>query len=264
MQVTQLNLFPIKSTRAYEVQQAFVQPQGLNFDREFMITEPDGKFISARKDMELYRLSALPISTGLVIQHDEGERCVALYQDFSQSQDSEVWGTHFDSLVAHEAVNQWLSGIFKREVQLRWLGQKSQRVVTHFEPHPMSFADSNPLLLVSEASLKQVQAWSPVPVEMGQFRANVVMDGQQAFEEEGWQRVRIGQVDFTVSQLCTRCIMITRSLETFELDPKAEPFRTLKEEHSNEKGKPVFGIHLVPENSGIIRVGDEVLPLQAG
>ena len=63
MQVTQLNLYPIKSTQAYRVEQAFVQPQGLNFDREFMITEPDGTFITARKDKVLYQLSAFPISS---------------------------------------------------------------------------------------------------------------------------------------------------------------------------------------------------------
>ncbi|KEZ14892.1 hypothetical protein HS327_02310 [Glaesserella parasuis] len=78
MQVTQICLYPIKSTQAYRVEQAFVLPQGLNFDREFMITEVDGTFITARKEQMLYRLAAFPISTGIVIQSDCGERCVAL------------------------------------------------------------------------------------------------------------------------------------------------------------------------------------------
>lgn len=65
MQVTELNIYPIKSTQPTQVSQAFVEPKGLNFDREFMITESDGKFITARKDLELYRLTAFPISTGL-------------------------------------------------------------------------------------------------------------------------------------------------------------------------------------------------------
>lgn len=53
-------------------------------------------------------------------------------------------------------------------------------------------------------------------------------------------------------------MLITRNLSTLELDPQAEPFRTLKQKHTNDKGKPVFGIHLVPQNSGIIRVGDTI------
>ena len=257
MQVTQLNLYPIKSTQAYRVEQAFMQPQGLNFDREFMITEPNGTFITARKDKVLYQLSAFPISTGVVICHDNGERCVALYQEFRQQQTSEVWGNHFPSWVASETVNQWLSKLFERPVQLRWLGKETQRTITE-QQLPMSFADSNPLLLVSQKSLEEVQKWSPVPIKMEQFRANIVIDGNQAFEEEQWQSIQIGEVKFRFAQCCTRCILITRDIQTLELDPKAEPFRTLKQHHTNEKGKPIFGIHLIPENSGVIRIGDAI------
>lgn len=258
MQVTQLNLYPIKSTKAYPVSQAVVQPQGLNFDREFMITEPDGKFITARKEAELYRLSAFPISGGLYLQHDNGETCMVRYADFQQSQTSEVWGTHFPSLVASEAVNQWLSGFFEREVQLRWLGEQSQRTLNDTSQHPLSFADSNPILLVSEKSLEQVQQWAPVPVSLAQFRGNIVIDGEIPFEEEKWQRIQIGDVIFRFSQCCTRCILITRNPQTLELDSKSEPFRTLKNQHTNEQGKPIFGIHLIPENSGVIRLSDHV------
>ncbi|MGX2974141.1 MOSC domain-containing protein [Ursidibacter arcticus] len=258
MKVTQLNIYPIKSSKAYVVEQAFVHPQGLNFDREFMITEPDGTFITARKEKVLYQLAAFPFSTGVVIRADNGEQCIVYYRDFVKSADSEVWGTHFSSWIAHHSVNQWLSGLFGREVQLRWLGEKSQRQVANFEPNPMSFADSNPILLVSQQSLKQVQEWSPVPVTMEQFRGNIVIDGDLAFEEEQWQRIQIGDVILRFAQCCTRCVLITRNLDTLELDPKAEPFRTLKQHHTNEKGKPLFGIHLVPENSGVIRVGDTI------
>lgn len=259
MKVTQLNLYPIKSTAAYRVEQAFVELKGLNFDREFMITETDGKFITARKDAELYNLSVFPNATGIVICHASGQKCVVLYQDFQYVQTSEVWGTHFDSLVAKTEVNQWLSEIFGREVQLRWLGDKSQREVVNFKQHPLSFADSNPVSLMSEKSLEQVKLWSPVEISMERFRPNIVIDGNIAFEEEQWEQVQIGEVLFTKSALCTRCVMITRDLTTLELDPNVEPFRTLKQMHANEKGKPVFGIHLVPQNSGVIRLGDQVL-----
>ncbi|MFA9499636.1 MOSC domain-containing protein [Mannheimia sp. E30BD] len=258
MQVTELNIYPIKSTQPTQVSQAFVESKGLNFDREFMITESDGKFITARKDLELYRLTAFPISTGLVITHTSGQKCVALYQDFLEEQSSEVWGTHFNSKVADKRVNQWLSEILGREVQLRWLGNQSQRVVENFAENPLSFADSNPVTLMSLKSLEQVQEWSPIPIEMARFRPNIVIDGNIAFEEESWEKIQIGDVLFTKSALCTRCILITRDLNSFELDPKAEPFRTLKQHHCDEKGKPVFGIHLVPQSSGVIRVGDKI------
>lgn len=262
MQVTELNLYPIKSTKAYAVQQAFVTAQGLNFDREFMITEIDGKFITARKDEVLYRLSAFPMPTGIVICLESGEQCIARYADFRESQSSEVWGTHFPSFVAAESVNSWLSTLFQRPVQLRWLGEKSQRTVANFGSTPMSFGDSNPILLTSQKSLKQVQQWLPQAVKMGQFRANIVIDGEEAFAEENWKRIKIGEVELVFARHCTRCIMITRDLDTLALDPHSEPFRTLKQQHTNENGKPIFGIHLVPQNSGVIRVGDVITILE--
>ncbi|MCK3654365.1 Fe-S protein [Pasteurellaceae bacterium Macca] len=262
MQVTELNLYPIKSTARYGVKQAFVQPQGLNFDREFMITDLDGKFMTARQDPELFRLSAFPLSTGLAICHQQtGEPCLARYADFIYTQPSEVWGTVFPSFVASDEVNRWLSEKLGKSVQLRWLGESSARQVKGFEPTPMSFADSNPLLLVSQQSLAEVQRWSSVAVSLEQFRGNVVIDGVQPFEEEQWQGVKIGEVAFEVAQCCTRCILITRDLATLTLDPNAEPFRTLKQHHTNAQGKPIFGVHLVPKNSGIIRVGDVLTPL---
>lgn len=259
MIVTQLNLYPIKSSRAYRVEQAFVELKGLNFDREFMICDPNGKFMTARKEMAFYHLTVFPFATGIVIHHSSGQKCTVFYQDFEEPQPSEVWGTHFDSLVAKAEINQWLSEIFGQPVQLRWLGHQSQRHVANLEQHPMSFADSNPVSLMSETSLAQVQEWSPVPMTMAQFRPNIVMNGKLAFEEEQWEQVQIGEVLFTKTALVTRCVMITRSLNTLELDPNLEPFRTLKQKHTNEKGKPIFGIHLVPKNRGIIRVGDPII-----
>lgn len=257
MQVTALNLYPIKSTQAYRVEQAFVRPQGLNFDREFMITEQDGRFITARKEHVLYQLAAFPVPEGVIICFQQ-EQCLARYADFTQSQSCEVWGTHFVSYVADERVNQWLSHILQRQVQFRWLGQQSSRTVANFADHPMSFGDSNPILLCTEASLVQVQQWSPVPLSMAQFRPNIVINGETAFEEETWRELEIGEVKFAFSRHCTRCIMINRDVQTFEMNEQAEPLRTLKQHHTDSSGKPIFGIHLVPQNSGIIRVGDSV------
>lgn len=257
MKVTQLNLYPLKSAKAYGVEQAFVFPQGFNFDREFMLSESDGTFITARKDEKLYQISALPISTGIMLCFN-GEQCVARYSDFKQKGDSQVWNTHFPSWIADEKVNQWLSHIFEREVQLRWLGQHSERKLEKRDNQTLSFADSNPILLCSQKSLSAVQDWSPIPLEIARFRANIVIDGESAFAEENWQEIQIGEVRLQISGNCTRCIMITRDLEHYQLDEQAEPFRTLKKYHTNEKGKPIFGIHLVPLTSGVIRVGDKI------
>lgn len=85
---------------------------------------------------------------------------------------------------------------------------------------------------------------------MERFRPNVVVDGDlEPFVEDTWAAVRIGMVDFRVSELCDRCAPVT-------IDPQAgvrgqEPLRTLAE-HRRWDGRTWFGARLVPEGSGTV------------
>lgn len=258
MHIQAIHLYPIKSTQAYGVSQAVVQPQGLNFDREFMLTEPDGKFITARKDAELYRFSAFPVPFGLLVEHQDGSQLTVRYQDFSRSQDCEVWGTEFSSLLANDEINQWFSEKMGRAVQLRWTGEQSQRRLKRFPDNALSFADGYPLLLTNDKSLEAVQNASQLPIKMSQFRPNIVIEGNVAFEEQHWEKIQIGKVTFLHTKPCERCVLTTRDPDTLQLEPQMEPFRSLKKINPNAEGKPLFGINLMPLNSGVIRVGDKI------
>ncbi|MDO5053967.1 MAG: MOSC domain-containing protein [Pasteurella oralis] len=258
MQVKQLYLYPIKSTQAYQVAQAVVQVQGLNFDREFMLTETDGKFISARKDQTLYHFFALPIPLGLQIQHQDGDMLIVRYCDFQQQSIAEVWGSHFPAWVASEQINLWFSEKIGRKVQLRWIGEQSQRYTKRLPDAPVSFADGYPLLLTTLASFAAVQAQCPSPIKMLQFRPNIVIDAEQPFIEQTWKKIKIGDVLFFNVKPCTRCILTTRDPDSNTIDAKMEPFRTLKKINVNAEGQPLFGINLIPLNTGIIRLNDKV------
>ncbi|UAX42920.1 MOSC domain-containing protein [Pasteurella canis] len=258
MQVTQLYLYPIKSTQAYQVSQAVVQPLGLNFDREFMLTEMDGKFLSARKDPELYHLFTFPIPMGLQIQHKDGDMLTVYYRHFQQQSESEVWGNHFLSWVAEAHINQWFSEKIGRQVQLRWIGEQSQRYTKRQPDAPVSFADGYPILLTTQASLTEVQTQCPSQIKMLQFRPNIVIDGEHPFIEQEWKQLKIGNVVFLNVKSCTRCILTARDPDKNTVDAKMEPFRTLKKINTNVDGQPLFGINLIPLNTGIIRLHDKI------
>ncbi|TCP14389.1 hypothetical protein EV697_101530 [Bisgaardia hudsonensis] len=254
----EIYIYPIKSTKAYKISQSIVQMQGLNFDREFMLTDLNGKFITARTHSTLYELFAFPIAQGIEIHHKNGSFIRIQYQDFLYSRNNEVWGDHFPSLVAKQEINQWLTDKIKDNVQLRWLGEQSQRKIKHYPEYNVSFADGYPILLCTEESLEKVKSECPTEITMLQFRPNVVIKGYSAFSEQNWHEIQIGNVKFLHTHPCTRCILTTRNIYTNQLDPKAEPFRTLKRINTNENGKPLFGINLIPMNTGIIKEGDEI------
>ncbi len=99
---------------------------GLAFDRIFMITEPDGTFITARQFPLMVRFTPSPVHDGLHLTAPDGSSAYVRFADFAtQDAPTEVWGTHFTARIAPDAINKWLSGFFSREVQLRWVGPQS-------------------------------------------------------------------------------------------------------------------------------------------
>ena len=178
------------------------------------------------------------------------------FSDFAtQAEPTEVWGNHFTALIAPAAVNQWLSGFFKRDVQLRWLGPQLTRRVKRHDAVPLSFADGYPYLLANEASLRDLQQRCPASVSIEQFRPNLVVTGAAAWDEDSWKVIRIGEVVFDVAKPCSRCIFTTVSPERGQKHPAGESLETLKRFRTAlDNGDVDFGQNLIARNSGVIRV----------
>ena len=119
-------------------------------------------------------------------------------------------------------------------------------------------ADAGPLLLTTDASLRQLNNWIPdeQKVVMARFRPNVVVDEvPEPFEEDRWRTVRIGEAEFRFSEICDRCVMTT--LDPLTLTGGKEPLRTLAR-HRQWDHKTWFGIRLVPTKIATIHAGDDV------
>lgn len=97
--------------------------------------------------------------------------------------------------------------LFKRDVQLRWLGPQLTRRVKRHDAVPLSFADGYPYLLANEASLRDLQQRCPASVSIEQFRPNLVVTGAAAWDEDSWKVIRVGEVVFDVAKPCSRCIL---------------------------------------------------------
>ncbi len=129
--LTRLFIHPVKSMRGIGLTHALADVSGLAFDRIFMITEPDGTFITARQFPQMVRFTPSPVHDGLHLTAPDGSSAYVRFADFAtQDAPTEVWGTHFTARIAPDAINKWLSGFFSREVQLRWVGPQMTRRVT--------------------------------------------------------------------------------------------------------------------------------------
>ena len=267
-QVHSLHIYPIKSTAGISVPQANVEELGFAFDRRFVISDALGQFITARTEPTLCLVQTSLTDKGIVLTAANMPTLTLVYKKFSnQYQSVTVWGDDIAGQLCSKEADAWFSDYLQRPCQLLFFGSKShrERKPNTDKARKVAFADGYPLLLISQASLddlnnrlesKQQQAMS-----MAQFRPNIVVDSTLPFAEDGWQHIRIGEVEFKVSKPCERCIFTTVNPKNAEKHPEQQPLRMLKSFRQTESGEVLFGQNLIALNSGKIKEGDKLTVL---
>ncbi|HDX8352711.1 TPA: hybrid-cluster NAD(P)-dependent oxidoreductase [Aeromonas dhakensis] len=257
-----IHLYPIKSTAGMPLTRALVTEEGLQGDRRYMVVKPDGSFITARTHPQLQQVVATPIEGGLQLRYPGFEPLTLQETEFSRaSRATGVWKDSFNALHTHAQADAWLSKVAGEPVQLLWLGEESARFREKTGTR-VSFADGYPLLLISQASLEDLNLRSDALHQMSQFRTNLVASGTLPFEEDGWKRIRIGEVEFLVAKPCSRCIMTTVEPGTDRFNALKEPLATLTRYRRGEDGEVYFGQNLVALNEGWIEAGSEIEVLE--
>ncbi|MGN9844726.1 MOSC domain-containing protein [Nonomuraea sp. H19] len=266
MKLASIHFYPVKSTAGHEVDEAEVQPWGLAGDRRYLITDADGKILTAREEPRLLACLARLDGDTLTLTgpHAEPLRVTPAAAMSTVS----VWGTPVELTDCGEDAAAWLSELAGQPVRLKWLDDPTRRPVDPAYGRPedrVSLADAYPLLLTSSASLARLNDWitetalergeeAPEPLSMRRFRPNVVIDGVATpFAEDQWKRIRIGEIDFRVTKGCDRCVLTTVDPVTYTKGK--EPIRTLSR-HRKWDGKVWFGINLIPDTPGLITRGD--------
>jgi hypothetical protein len=90
------------------------------------------------------------------------------------------------------------------------------------------FADAYPWLLISQASLDELNTRLKQPLPMNRFRPNIVVDGLAPFGEDEVNEFIAGDVRLRAVKACTRCAITTTDQLTGERTTE-EPLKTLKE-----------------------------------
>lgn len=259
MRVTSLYVYPLKSARAIAVEEAVLDDLGFTGDRRWCVVDAEGRVVTQRECPILATVSVGRSGDGIVLRQ-EGRDPMSAEPPNGDEDPIPVRVRRDRTLGLPSApdVDRWLEEALGRPVRLVYMPDTVRRPVNPAYGRPgdrVSFADGYPILLASKASLQEVNRRLAVPVPMDRFRPNVVIDGAEAFEEDGWSRVRIGSIEFRVVKPCSRCVVITTDQRTGEREP--EPMRTLTTFRS-WGGKVWFGQNLVHDGLGAIRCGDPI------
>lgn len=273
--VTRLFVHPVKSMAGRGVPAADVHARGLVDDRSWMVVDTAGQMVTARTLHTLLGLGADTPATDPGLAHPLRLRAPGLEDrcvDLPEGPEERVvlFGQPLTGVPADPTTQSWLGEALGRsDLRLVWCARPEERQLNPAHGRPgdhTAYADGYPITLVSEESLTWLNDWivegalergeePPPALGMERFRPNVVIRGAGAFAEDGWSRVRVGDVTLRLVTPSPRCALTTVDLSTFETG--REPIRTLAR-HRRVDGKVLFAVNAIPESAGRIRVGDAV------
>lgn len=258
VQLQQISVYPIKSSAGIDLSTSWVDEIGLPYDRRFVVCDTNGQFITARTLPKLCLIQATLTPAGLMLTAPDMPLLKVQYnQCLDEYQHVTVWGDTVLGQRCSESVDAWFSKYVGQPCHLLFFGEQSSRHVANSST-PVAFADGYPLLLISQASLDDLNSQLKHPISMKQFRPNIVVSGCQPFAEDSWRHIRIGEVEFELTKPCSRCIFTTIDPASADKHYQQEPLATLKNYRQVEKGDVMFGQNMIPLNKGQIRQGDQV------
>ncbi|RMX07973.1 MOSC domain-containing protein [Corticibacter populi] len=256
MQVTELWIHPVKSMQGLSLPAAQALAQGFAGDREWLVTDASGRFITARELESLLLWQPLPQQDGLRLVAPDGESLLVRTAEYVHPAEVTVWRDDFQAYGGAPGADAWLSRQLGQPCRLFHTGRRPQRMLK-VNAAPLSFADGAPYLLCAETSLASLNSHLAQPVVMRRFRPNIVIDGLDAYAEDGWQRIRIGTIEFSLFKPCARCKIVNLDPETATLSEQKEPLKTLAQTHKLPQGA-CFGMNLYAHGEGVLHVGDAV------
>ena len=264
MLLSKIFVYPIKSTAGVCLDSGEVGPRGLVYDRHWALVDDDNNVVTAREHPALLRLSAeLEGSLLSVIEDGKLQVKIPLDVDAEASQvEIQVFDAAGTGVIASTEINDWFSGFLGAKCRLVFMSKQSSRsVIADVGGSPgdvVSFADSCPLMMLSEATLEELNGRLDRTIPMVQFRPNLVVTGCDESAEDSWQRIRIGECEFEMLGRVKRCVFATINPDSQVPDDQQEPLRTLSTYRQHEDGGVAFGRHLIARRFGKISCGDKV------
>ena len=221
--ISALFVYPIKSCAGVQVQEAIMTETGLEFDRAWMVVDDKGEFLTQR---ELPRMALIqpqlkhyemvlraPGMLALHIKLDEVEAPVRV----------SVWDDEVAAFDMGAVAAQWFSDFLGVKARLVRFDPEHKRLSSRAWTGDVQalnqFSDGFPLLVISEASLAQLNAKlvasGSIAVSISRFRPNIVLaafnaaTGQMPHDEDRLDVLHIatgqGSLQLKPVKPCQRC-----------------------------------------------------------
>jgi len=258
MQLSGITIYPVKSCAGVNLDSATLDRFGLVGDRRWLVVDERGRFLSQRDQTRMALVRVEQEEGGIRLSLGGNSIQVTTPGAGSPELRVSVWEDSMLALVADRSAGEWLSAELARPCRLVYMPDTCRRRVDGLyarEGETVSFADGFPLLLISQASLDDLNSRLENPVPMNRFRPNLVVSGCDSFAEDDWRRIRIGGVEFDVAKPCSRCVIPSIDQATAQRDGQIT--RVLAS-YRRVNGQVMFGQNLLYQHAGALSLGDTV------
>jgi uncharacterized protein len=255
-----ITVYPVKSAAGMALPEWEVDQFGLRYDRRWMVVNPAGEFLSQRTHPRLALVTTAILNGTLRLEAPGmGALDIPLDPQPTVHTSVRVWKDRCGATWTGEGPARWFSDFLGTPCSLVRMPEETLRPADRTyapEGTRVSFADAFPFLIISEASLSDLNRRLAEPVPMNRFRPNLVISGAEPYAEDDWDRLEINGIRLRVVKPCARCLITTTDQATAERSK--EPLRTLGG-YRKRWGKVMFGQNAVHETVGRLRGGDRVL-----
>jgi uncharacterized protein YcbX len=253
--IRELYIFPIKSGAPVAVSEIELGPRGPRWDRHWLIVDSHGRFLTQRDQGELSGVQPF-LKDGAWFARLPDHRELSLTSLKTERRAVQIWK---DTVQAWDCGDEWAQALqecFEKPWRMVEMPDEPEaRLVNNpLVPwsQPVGFADAEPMLLVNQASVSQMEDKLGITVGALRFRPNIVIEGLEAFSERDIAQWEINGVRFQFSKMCSRCVMVT--LDPITGEKQYPQVLTWLAKNQLIDGKARFGAHIVahPERAAAV------------
>ena len=271
LRVQALRVHPVKSCAGVAVDDVRVVDTGFAGDREFMVVDRWGEFVSQRECPQMQLIVTHALGDTLKLARPDADDLVVAIEAPQSPCTVRVWDDRVKANDCGDAAAVWLSAALDMSVRLVRFSDARPRLADARwcggDTAPTLFSDGFPLLVTSTASITELNrrlALRGQPaVSVDRFRPNLVLDGLDANDEDWITELTLqtddGEVVLRMVKPCTRCGIPNVDPATAAVG--VEPGATLATYRADARmgGALTFGMNaIVVSGAGRrLRVGDQ-------
>lgn len=257
--ISELAIYPVKSMRQVQLKTSSLHMGGLKYDRRWMVIDSDGVMVTQRKVARLCLIQPVlvnpEVDCGLLLITPSMPKIKVNVPTSSEIRKVQVWKDSCNAYDAGDEVASWLSDFLDMECRLVYFPDNEVRIVDQKFADPgdqTAFSDGFPILLVSQASLDDLNARMSEDIPMSRFRPNIVICGCEAFAEDNCKHLKVGDISLRIVKPCSRCMV--PGIDIDSAVQGKEPTKTLSS-YRKKNNKIYFGQNVIAEGEGEITVG---------